>query len=49
MTPHPLRLWIRFKNVFQFLRFVPDLEDIISFDELVKDEGLSDETEAAAK
>ena len=31
------------------LRFVPDLEDIISFDELVKDEGLSDETQEAAK
>ncbi|CAB3987009.1 WASH complex subunit 4-like, partial [Paramuricea clavata] len=31
------------------IRFVPDLEDIISFDELVKDEGLSDETQEAAK
>ena len=43
------------ENVFnisfisEFLRFVPDLEDIIPFDELVKDEGLSDETQEAAK
>ena len=35
--------------ISQFRRFVPDLEDIISFDELVKDEGLSDETQEAAK
>lgn len=29
-------------------RFVPDLEDIVNFEELVKEEGLSEETQRAA-
>jgi hypothetical protein len=51
--PIPLNLHTRTQRedscISQFHRFVPDLEDIISFDELVKDEGLSDETQEAAK
>lgn len=31
------------------LRFVPDLEDIVNFEELVKEEGLSEETRRAAR
>lgn len=31
------------------LRFVPDLEDIVNFEELVKEEGLSEETLRAAR
>lgn len=31
------------------LRFVPDLEDIVNFEELVKEEGLSEETQKAAR
>lgn len=30
-------------------RFVPDLEDIVNFEELVKEEGLSEETQRAAR
>uniref|UniRef100_A0A672LUB6 WASH complex subunit 4 n=1 Tax=Sinocyclocheilus grahami TaxID=75366 RepID=A0A672LUB6_SINGR len=30
------------------IRFVPDLEDIVNFEELVKEEGLSEETQKAA-
>ncbi|KAM9807729.1 WASH complex subunit 4 [Neosynchiropus ocellatus] len=30
------------------IRFVPDLEDIVNFEELVKEEGLSEETQRAA-
>ena len=30
-------------------RFVPDLEDIVNFEELVKEEGLSEETQKAAR
>ncbi|KAJ3596591.1 hypothetical protein NHX12_002996 [Muraenolepis orangiensis] len=30
------------------IRFVPDLEDIVNFEEMVKDEGLSEETQKAA-
>jgi hypothetical protein len=30
-------------------RFVPDLEDIVSFEELVKEEGLAEETLRAAR
>lgn len=32
-----------------FRRFVPDLEDIVNFEELVKEEGLSEETQKAAR
>lgn len=32
-----------------WLRFVPDLEDIVNFEELVKEEGLSEETQKAAR
>lgn len=32
-----------------FSRFVPDLEDIVNFEELVKEEGLSEETQRAAR
>lgn len=32
-----------------FPRFVPDLEDIVNFEELVKEEGLSEETQKAAR
>uniref|UniRef100_A0A8C9V9W1 WASH complex subunit 4 n=1 Tax=Scleropages formosus TaxID=113540 RepID=A0A8C9V9W1_SCLFO len=31
------------------IRFVPDLEDIVNFEELVKEEGLSEETQKAAR
>ncbi|KAK1167172.1 WASH complex subunit 4-like [Acipenser oxyrinchus oxyrinchus] len=31
------------------IRFVPDLEDIVNFEELVKEEGLSDETQKSAR
>ncbi|KAG8138232.1 hypothetical protein E2320_004147 [Naja naja] len=31
------------------IRFVPDLEDIVNFEELVKEEGLSEETQQAAR
>ncbi|XP_067860697.1 WASH complex subunit 4 [Heptranchias perlo] len=31
------------------IRFVPDLEDIVNFEELVKEEGLSEETQTAAR
>uniref|UniRef100_A0A8C5MTC3 WASH complex subunit 4 n=1 Tax=Leptobrachium leishanense TaxID=445787 RepID=A0A8C5MTC3_9ANUR len=31
------------------IRFVPDLEDIVNFEELVKEEGLSDDTQKAAR
>lgn len=31
------------------VRFVPDLEDIVNFEELVKEEGLSEETQKAAR
>uniref|UniRef100_A0A4W3I8L6 WASH complex subunit 4 n=1 Tax=Callorhinchus milii TaxID=7868 RepID=A0A4W3I8L6_CALMI len=31
------------------IRFVPDLEDIVNFEELVKEEGLSEETQIAAR
>lgn len=40
------------RSVFFFLcilRFVPDLEDIVNFEELVKEEGLSEETRRAAR
>lgn len=30
-------------------RFVPDLEDIVNFEELVKEEGLAEETLKAAR
>ena len=30
-------------------RFVPDLEDIVSFEELVKEENLSEESQQASK
>jgi WASH complex subunit 7 len=30
-------------------RFVPDLEDIVNFEEMVKEEGLSEETQKAAR
>lgn len=30
-------------------RFVPDLEDIVNFEELVKEEGLSEETQRSAR
>lgn len=37
-------------NVFcVFCRFVPDLEDIVNFEELVKEEGLSEETQRASR
>ena len=38
-----------FFNFFFFLRFVPDLEDIVNFEELVTEEGLSKETQKAAR
>ena len=31
------------------IRFIPDLEDIVNFEELCKEEGLSAECQAAAK
>lgn len=31
------------------IRFVPDLEDIVSFEEMLKDEAVSEETKTAAK
>lgn len=34
---------------FCISRFVPDLEDIVNFEELVKEEGLSEETQRAAR
>ena len=38
------------QNVFRLVcRFVPDLEDIVNFEELVKEEGLSEETRRAAR
>ncbi|OXB69309.1 hypothetical protein ASZ78_015709 [Callipepla squamata] len=35
-------------NKQRVFRFVPDLEDIVNFEELVKEEGLSEETQKAA-
>ncbi|XP_009888769.1 PREDICTED: WASH complex subunit 7-like, partial [Charadrius vociferus] len=37
------------KELIEFFRFVPDLEDIVNFEELVKEEGLSEETQKAAR
>lgn len=38
------------KCLLKFLRrFVPDLEDIVNFEELVKEEGLAEETLKAAR
>lgn len=37
------------KLSFCYYRFVPDLEDIVNFEELVKEEGLSEETQKAAR
>ncbi len=31
------------------IRFVPDLEDIVSFEEMLKDESVSEETKVAAR
>lgn len=37
-------------GIFLYIsRFVPDLEDIVNFEELVKEEGLSEETQRAAR
>ena len=35
--------------LFTLYRFVPDLEDIVSFEELVKEENLSEEAQQASK
>ena len=38
------------RNGVDYLRrFVPDLEDIVSFEELVKEENLSEESQQASK
>lgn len=47
---HCTYLFCHNKFLPEFLcRFVPDLEDIINFEELVKEEGLGEETLKAAR
>ena len=38
-----------FRSFFVLCRFVPDLEDIVSFEELVTEENLSEESKQASK
>lgn len=44
-----LNVWLNFIYLSVIYRFVPDLEDIVNFEELVKEEGLSEETQRAAR
>lgn len=50
MILHQKHFYLAIGNIlFRYcFRFVPDLEDIVNFEELVKEEGLSEETQKAA-